>query len=84
MLEPYVGVKVEMRRERRRSSGDQYVVQGLIQTLVMSCLSLKRVCLEEEEDGAICHMYPQDINIMKKEENEVQVQDEPSRRDHGL
>jgi hypothetical protein len=40
----------------------------------------------EEEDWVSSHVYLQDINIMKKEENEVnvQVQDESSRRYHEL
>ena len=42
-------------------------VKGMIQRLVKWELSLRQVCLEDE-DGVSSNVYLQDINIMKKEE----------------
>ena len=60
MLEPYVGVKVEIRRsayalmcgfglnkKKMKNIKDDQDVQGVIQILVMRELSLMQVCLEE-------------------------------------
>ena len=60
MLEPYVGVNVEIRRsayalmrafgwnkKKMKNIKDDQDVQGMIQILVMRDLSLMQVCLEE-------------------------------------
>ena len=45
---------------------------------------MKKIKCLEEEDGVSSHVCLQDINTMKEEENEVQVQDEPSQIDPML
>ena len=68
MLGPYVGVKVEIRRKRRRSSDDQYASQrsnlkiGHVMIELISSMSWRR------RRWAIHHVSLQDINIMENEE----------------